>query len=196
MLKRILDILISILILILLFPILLISYLMILIIDRHNPFFSQYRSGLNFNKFKLYKFKSMKFNYSSNSLVVTKLGKLIRLLKIDELLQIFNVLKNEMSIVGPRPLYPDFDKYYKAKHKLRAKVKPGITGLAQIKLTDSTNCNVKFNYDVIYVKKLSTKLDIHIMNKTFIMIINSVFYKKNRPAESLDYKKDFFENYL
>tara|TARA_Y200000002_G_scaffold382967_1_gene402312 strand:+ start:3664 stop:4080 length:417 start_codon:yes stop_codon:yes gene_type:complete len=138
----------------------------------------------------------MKLNHTSNKLIVTKLGKYIRLLKIDELLQIINVLKNEMSIIGPRPLYTEFDNFYKKNHRLRLKVKPGITGLAQIKIKDSTNWNIKFNYDVIYVKNLSLKLDLYILFKTIMILINSVINKKSRPIESLDYKKNFYDKYL
>ncbi len=196
MIKRSIDILVCIFILILFFPILVITYLMILIIDRQNPFFSQIRSGQNSREFHLYKFKSMKLNHTSNKLIVTKLGKYIRLLKIDELLQIINVLKNEMSIIGPRPLYTEFDNFYKKNHRLRLKVKPGITGLAQIKIKDSTNWNIKFNYDVIYVKNLSLKLDLYILFKTIMILINSVINKKSRPIESLDYKKNFYDKYL
>lgn len=196
MVKRIVDVFISLLVLIFSIPLIFLVSLLIIIIDKHNPFFSQYRSGINSKKFRMYKFKSMKYDENTNQLVVTSFGNYIRLFKIDELLQIINVLKNDMSIIGPRPLYTDFDKYYKKRHKLRLKVKPGITGLAQIKIKDSTNWNLKFNYDVIYVKHFSLKLDLYILMKTFLMVINTIFNKKNRPSESLDYKKDFFENYL
>lgn len=127
---------------------------------------------------------------------VTNLGKLLRLSKIDELPQLINVLKNEMSIIGPRPLYVDFNDYYKTNHKLRLSIKPGITGLAQIKVKDSTDWNKKFNFDIIYLKKINIKLDCYILFKTIIIIIKSLFFKKGRVTESYDYKKSFFENYL
>jgi len=193
--KRILDLLIITLLSFFILPLLILTYFLILIIDKQNPIFSQKRSGKNSKPFNLYKFKSMKLD-SSNNLKVTTLGKYLRLLKIDELPQIINILKNEMSIIGPRPLYPEFDYYYNDVHKVRLNVKPGITGLAQIKLKDSTNWNTKFNYDVIYIKKSNLKLEFFIFYRTIIMVLGSMFNKDKRPKESLDYKKDFFDNYL
>ena len=87
-------------------PIILLTSLIIFIVDRHNPFFSQIRTGQNFKSFKIYKLKSMKLNLKSNKMEVTTIGKIIRLFKIDELLQLINVLKNEMSIVGPKTTFP------------------------------------------------------------------------------------------
>jgi len=193
--KRIIDIVLSSIILICSAPILLLLLILVLIIDKQFPVYIQDRSGKNFNIFRIYKIKSMKFNSKQNNLEITKLGKLIRVTKLDEIPQLLNVLKNDMSLIGPRPLYSDFDNYYKTNHKMRSKVKPGITGLAQVKLIDSTNWNVKFNYDVIYVKKVSLYLDFYILLKTIGNIFSSLFVRKKRAIESLDYKKDFFKNY-
>ena len=136
-------------------PIILLTSLIIFIVDRHNHFFHKLEQVKNFKSFKIYKLKSMKLNLKSNKMEVTTIGKIIRLFKIDELLQLINVLKNEMSIVGPRPLFPEFNYFYKKKHSQRFLEKPGITGLAQIKIRDSTNWERKFNYDAIYVKDKS-----------------------------------------
>ena len=193
--KRFLDIFLSIFLIIILLPIILLTSLIIFIVDRHNPFFSQIRTGQNFKSFKIYKLKSMKLNLKSNKMEVTTIGKIIRLFKIDELLQLINVLKNEMSIVGPRPLFPEFNYFYKKKHSQRFLEKPGITGLAQIKIRDSTNWERKFNYDAIYVKKISLKIDIFILFKTFFVVTKSVFDNKKRSIESTEYKKDFFKYY-
>ncbi len=195
MYKRITDITISIIVLIIMSPIIFLTFVLILLFDLHNPIFTQYRAGLNQKKFKLFKFKSMKLDPDSNEMIVTKIGKYIRIIKVDEILQLINVLKNEMSIVGPRPLYLEFNDHYKKRHIYRMMVKPGITGLAQIKVKDSTNWNSKFNYDVIYVKNLSLKLDMYIYLKTIKLVMKSTFQKKNRPLESTNYKKNFFENY-
>lgn len=195
MYKRIFDIVLSTIALLFLLPIIIFFYFLILIFDNQNPIFTQYRSGLNYKQFKIYKFKSMKIDKNKNKLFVTKLGRFIRLLKIDEVLQLVNVIKNEMSIVGPRPLYPEFNKFYKKRHSVRLNVNPGITGLAQIKLRDSTNWNRKFNFDVIYVKKMSLKLDIYIVINTLVLIFQSLIDRKNRPLESIDYKDHFFKNY-
>ena len=182
-LKRAFDVIIALSVLILVLPLLILVSLCILLIDSENPFFIQERSGLYGKKINIYKLKSMKLIHG-------------RLSKIDELPQLINVLRNEMSIIGPRPLYVDFNDYYKTNHKLRLSIKPGITGLAQIKVRDSTDWNKKFNFDIIYLKKINIKLDCYILIKTIIIIIKSLFFKKGRITESYDYKKSFFENYL
>lgn len=193
-LKRAFDVIIALSVLILVLPLLILVSLCILLIDSENPFFIQERSGLYGKKINIYKLKSMKLINGKKR--VTNLGKLLRLSKIDELPQLINVLRNEMSIIGPRPLYVDFNDYYKTNHKLRLSIKPGITGLAQIKVRDSTDWNKKFNFDIIYLKKINIKLDCYILIKTIIIIIKSLFFKKGRITESYDYKKSFFENYL
>jgi lipopolysaccharide/colanic/teichoic acid biosynthesis glycosyltransferase len=137
----------------------------------------------------------MKLNKVTNKLEVTKIGNIIRIFKIDELLQLINILRNEMSIVGPRPLFPEFNYFYKKHHSSRILVKPGITGLAQIKIRDSTNWKRKFNFDSIYVKNISLRLDIHIIRKTFFVVIKSIFNSKKRPLESTTYYENFFKNY-
>lgn len=192
--KRVFDLIIAFLFFVLVLPLLFIASLSILIIDLQSPFFIQERSGLYGKKINIYKLKTMKFINGDKK--VTILGKILRLSKIDELPQLINVLRNEMSIIGPRPLYVDFNNYYKKNHKRRLSIKPGITGLAQIKVRDATDWYKKFNFDIIYVKKISIKLDCYILFKTIIIIINSLFSKKNRIIESYDYKKSFFENYL
>ena len=100
-----------------------------------------------------------------------------------------------MSIIGPRPLYKEFNNYYIDKHKLRISVKPGLTGLAQVKVRDSTDWFKKFNFDTIYVKKANYNLDFYILFKTFSIVFNSIFKKNHRAIESIDYKRSFFENY-
>ena len=195
MYKRLFDILFSLLLSISLSPIILITSLLIIIFDKHNPFFLQERSGKNGKKFNIYKFRSMKINTTNNQTKITQIGKFVRITKFDEILQIINVLKNEMSIIGPRPLYPEFNDYFKKKHKLRLSVKPGITGLAQVKLRDSSSWNRKFNFDVIYVKKKSLKLEFYIFIQTFMVVIRSLINTKKRPIEITDYKESFFKNY-
>ena len=191
--KRFFDFFISLSVLIIIFPILLIVCISIFICDLHNPFFVQERSGQNGKKINILKLQTMKIINGKKK--VTNFGKFLRTSKIDELPQLINVLKNDMSLVGPRPLYVEFNSYYKKKHKLRLSVKPGITGLAQIKVKDSTDWNKKFNYDVIYSKKINFKLDFYILFKTFFKILSSLIIKSERPIESFDYKKNFFENY-
>ena len=191
--KRLFDIFFSLIFFLITLPIIFISSLLILIIDMQNPFFIQERSGINGKSIKILKLQTMKYVNSKKN--VTKLGKLLRFSKIDELPQLLSVIKNDMSLIGPRPLYIDFNQYYKKKHKSRLSIKPGLTGLAQIKINDSTNWKRKFNFDSIYIKKASFRLDIYIIFRTLIIILNSIFVKKKRAIESIDYKKNFFENY-
>lgn len=191
--KRFFDIIFSIILLIFSSPILILSLTAVYFYDFKNPIYVQERSGINGKKIRIYKIRTM-FDFNETK-KITKIGKYLRLLKLDEIPQIINILKNEMSLIGPRPLLRDFDKFYKKKHKNRLQVKPGITGLAQIKIRNSTNWNRKFNFDVIYVKKISLSLDLYIVKKTIYMIIISVLNKDSRPIENIDYKNDFFENY-
>lgn len=193
--KRIFDLLFSLISVIFLLPLIIVLGVSIILIDRQNPFFVQYRAGINSKKFKILKFKTMKFDNFEKKNVVTRLGRIIRFSKLDEILQLINVLSNDMSLIGPRPLYLEFSKFYKKKHLDRMSIKPGITGLAQIKLRDSTNWDRKFNFDVIYVKKRSWSLDIYILFMTIGFVLKSIFFRDKRPIEDINYKDNFFLNY-
>ena len=190
--KNFADYLLSITILLIFSPIIFITFFTILIFDRVNPIFLQNRSGQNQKSFKIFKFNSMKI--INGTLTITKIGKIIRKFKIDELLQLFNILRNEMSLIGPRPLYSDFDPYYQNSHLERFNVKPGITGLAQVKIYDSTNWRNKFKYDVFYVNNLSLYLDVVIVFQTVKLLYFS-FLNKRKIIEVIDYKESFFSKY-
>ena len=157
---------------------------MIILLDFQYPLFIQERSGLNGKSILIIKLKTMRS--SGDNKQITLLGKFLRFSKIDEIPQLINVLKNDMSIIGPRPLYKEFNNYYIDKHKLRISVKPGLTGLAQVKVRDSTDWFKKFNFDTIYVKKANYNLDFYILIKTFSIVFNSIFKKKHRAIESID----------
>lgn len=191
--KRIFDITFSILLLLIFSPLLILSLMMIILFDFQNPLFFQERSGLNGKSIMIIKLKTMRSKGDNKQ--ITLLGKFLRLSKIDEIPQLINVLKNDMSIIGPRPLYKEFNNYYIHKHKLRISVKPGLTGLAQVKVRDSTDWFKKFNFDSIYVEKANYNLDFYILFKTFSIVFNSIFKKNHRVIESIDYKRSFFENY-
>ena len=178
-----------------LFPIILFGCLLVLIFDKHFPIFVQERAGIEGKKIVIYKIKSMKY-FHNNQLKVTLIGAILRLTKIDELPQIFNIIKGDMNFIGPRPLYTDFNKFYKGEHKLRLSIKPGLTGLAQVELQDSADWNSKFDLDVYYYKNQSIILDFKILYLTMIKLFRILFLKKDKPIESLDYKKDFFEKYV
>ena len=172
---RIFDILISSLFILIFSPLIFIIFLLIYLIDGKPVIFKQTRIGLNGKKFKILKFRTMKNKNSKNENdKVTKLGKILRRLSFDEIPQFFNVLKNEMSIVGPRPLPEIYEKKIKNKLKnKRRKILPGITGLSQInysgkfrKTDDKVNLDIKYseNYTLFNYLKI-------IINTPFILII-------------------------
>lgn len=191
--KRLLDFLIASLFLIFFLPIIIFSSILILIFDKQNPLFKQKRSGKYGSDIHIFKLSTMKSK--NDKKYVTNLGNILRISKIDELPQLFNVICGSLSLVGPRPLYTEFNKYLSSKHKLRLDIKPGITGLAQIKMRDSTNWKKKFNYDVFYVKHYSISFDFYIMYQTLIMLINVLRKKEKKIIESNDYLSDFYKNY-
>jgi len=191
--KRIFDLVFSFFLIIITFPFFLLSIIFILFIDLQSPFFFQERSGIHGKRIKIIKLQTMKT--INNKINVTKLGQILRILKIDEIPQLINVIMNDMSIIGPRPLYIEFNKHYKGKHKLRLKIKPGITGLAQVKVKDSSNWSIKFNFDYIYYKKQCTRLDLFIVYRTTVNIFLSILVKNKRSIENIDYMSDFFKNY-
>ena len=151
-------------------PILLLS-LLIFIIDRQNPFFYQTRTGYLLNKFNLYKLRTMKYNK------VTKLGSIIRKYKLDELPQFMNILKGDLALIGPRPLLVEYNNHYSQSQLERFTVMPGLTGLAQIKVNDSSKWSSKFRFDLIYVKNLSFKLDVLILYLTIVYLCQIYFNK-------------------
>lgn len=145
--------------------------------------YSQERVGLYGKTFKVYKFRSMRQDAEAKSGPVlakegdnriTKVGRFIRATRIDELPQLFNVLKGEMSIVGPRPERPFFVEQYvqeRPEYSYRHNVKPGITGLAQIAGKYNTTAYDKLIYDLIYIQEQSVKTDLIIMLQTFKVLI-------------------------
>ena len=193
LLKRLFDIILSTLLVFASFPFIFFSIILVLIIDNHFPIFLHERSGKNGKIIKIIKLRTMK--EKNGVLEITKLGKFFRISKIDELPQIFNILLNDMSFIGPRPLFLDFNNYYKKHHRIRISVKPGLTGLAQIKVKDNSNWSQKFNFDVIYIKHTNFKLELYILYMTFLLVLKSLFQKESRPIEIINYKKHFFENY-
>ena len=140
--------------------------------------FRQQRPGLNGKIFGIYKFRTMINEKDENGELLADekrllgLGKTIRSLSLDELPQIFNVLKGEMSFVGPRPLLIEYLDYYNNTQKRRHDVKPGITGWAQVNGRNAISWEQKFEYDVWYVDNQSFWLDIKILWLTFLKVVN------------------------
>jgi len=179
--KRVLDVFFSISILIITSPILILTALLLWVVQQENPFFLQKRPGKNEKVFKIIKFKTMNNKKNEAGVLLsdeermTQLGSWIRKLSVDELPQLFNVLKGDMSLVGPRPLLVSYLSLYNSEQKKRHHVKPGITGWAQINGRNNISWNEKFKYDVMYVEHLSFLLDLKIIFKT----VQVVFLRKN-----------------
>ena len=133
------------------------------------PLFSQVRPGLKEKPFTIYKLKTMQDTRDDQGVLlpdnqrITPLGKIIRKLSLDELPQFWNVLKGDMSFVGPRPLLPEYLPLYNKKQKNRHNLKPGITGWAQVKGRNTISWQQKFEYDLWYIENQSFILDLKIL---------------------------------
>lgn len=175
MLKRAFDISVSLLLLFLLLPLLLVLSFLILIFDGNPILFIQSRAGFHGVEFKLFKFRTMQNNHSSNSSrnKITRLGSILRKTSLDELPSLFNVIKGDMSLVGPRPLLMDYLPYYSKDELKRFDVKPGLTGLAQINGRNLISWDEKIKYDLLYVSSNNFFLDIKIMCMTLFKVFKS-----------------------
>tara|TARA_B100000989_G_scaffold69963_1_gene48945 strand:+ start:691 stop:1242 length:552 start_codon:yes stop_codon:yes gene_type:complete len=165
--------------LIIIFPFILLI-LIILIIDLNEiPFFIQKRPGFKGKVFRLYKFKTMKtiFDNKGNLLSdknrLTFIGKTLRTLSIDELPQLFNILKGEMSFIGPRPLLSEYLPLYNFDQMKRHNVLPGISGYAQVNGRNLISWNEKFKLDLYYVENQSFFLDLKILILTFKNVLTA-----------------------
>lgn len=184
--KRLLDIVISVIILIITSPIMLLLLILIPLTSKGNPIYSQVRIGKNGKPYMIYKFRTMVHNAEQHTGPVlaadkdpriTRIGRFIRPLRLDELPQLFNVLKGDMSLVGPRPERPHFMKQYQKEHPdylYRIAVKPGITGLAQVKAKYSTTAEEKLRYDLMYIRNYTLLLDIKLLFQTLIVVLRGV----------------------
>lgn len=174
--KRIFDFILALVLLVLFSPVILITALL-LKITQGSVIFTQNRPGLDEKIFKIYKFKTMsderdeKGELLSDELRLKAFGKIVRSLSLDELLQLFNVLKGDMSFVGPRPLLVEYLSLYNEEQKLRHKVRPGITGWAQANGRNAISWQKKFELDVYYVKNISFLLDLKIMFLTALKVL-------------------------
>jgi len=175
--KRVLDFVLSLIAIIVLSPV----YLIVAILVRTklgSPIiFTQERPGKGEEIFKMYKFRSMTDERDKNGKILpddvrlTKFGKLLRSTSLDELPELFNILKGDMSIVGPRPLMARYLPYYKERERKRHTVRPGLTGYAQVKGRNSLTWDERFEYDVEYVEKVSLILDVCIIFDTVKIVL-------------------------
>ena len=178
--KRFLDVFFSLLFLIILSPLLLIVSLIILLSDGRPVSFKQERIGYKGKRFFIYKFRTMQIGtreastaeLTEASEVITKTGKFLRKSSIDELPQLINVLKGEMSFIGPRPLIPSEEIIHKMRMEYNVySVRPGITGLAQVNGRDNISDEQKALYDKEYVEGKSLKMDIKILAMTVLNVV-------------------------
>lgn len=167
----------ALIVLILLSPVFIFVLLGLYIVNQGKPFFRQIRPGKNEKLFKIIKFKTMNDKRDENGLLLpdaarlTGFGKLVRKMSLDELPQLFNVLKGDMSIVGPRPLLPEYLPLYSEEQKKRHLVKPGITGLAQVRGRNQMLFSERFKNDVYYVENQSFYLDFKILLLTLKTVL-------------------------
>lgn len=177
--KRILDFALSLFGLVLLSPIFITVLILLIIYNNGRPFFFQNRPGKDEKIFRVIKFKTMndkkddKGNLLPDSKRLTKVGQFVRKTSLDEIPQLLNVIKGDMSLIGPRPLLVEYLPLYNEAQKKRHDVRPGITGWAQVNGRNAISWKKKFEYDVWYVNKLSFILDVQIFFKTFFKVFKS-----------------------
>jgi len=177
LIKPLADVLSAIVLLVMLSPVIVCSGILLVFANRGRVFFLQKRPGLNARVFTIIKFKTMRDAFDDygrplpDDLRLTRIGRIVRSASLDELLQLINVLKGEMSIVGPRPLLVGYLPRYSKEQMRRHEVKPGITGLAQVNGRNSINWEDKFRLDVEYVDRMSFWLDMKILMMTFLNVV-------------------------
>lgn len=199
--KRILDFLLSLIALIVLSPILIIIAILVRVKLGSPVIFKQQRPGKNEKIFTLYKFRSMTDKRDENGNLLpdserlTKFGKALRSTSLDELPELFNILKGDMAIVGPRPLLVEYLPLYNEEQKQRHNVRPGLTGLAQVNGRNTISWEEKFNEDINYVKNITFKGDIKIILKTIIKVFKreGITQKDKATIERFNGNKEKFD---
>ena len=177
-------------------PLLFILGFLLFLQNSGTPFFSQVRPGLKEKPFTIYKLKTMQDTRDNQGVLlpdnqrITPFGKIIRKLSLDELPQFWNVLKGDMSFVGPRPLLPEYLPLYNKKQKNRHNLKPGITGWAQVKGRNTISWQQKFEYDLWYIENQSFILDLKIL----LFTVGKIFKTQEVNASGLNTMERFNGN--
>lgn len=185
--KIILDKLVALMALLLLSPIFILITLILFLLQKR-VFFIQTRVGKNQKRFSIYKFQTMSDKRDDSGRLlpdaarITSFGKFLRATSLDELPQLFNVLQGNMSLVGPRPLLPDYAHLYSEYQNQRHHVLPGITGYVQVKGRNALTWEERFDLDVYYVQHISFIFDCKILFLTFITIFD---FNKSRPQKGI-----------
>ena len=190
--KRLIDLVVSISLLAMLSPIILAVYLLSKVFIGKEVIFTQTRIGLNNKEFKVIKFKTMTDECDDDGNLLPdkdrliKYGLILRKLSLDELPQLINVIKGEMSLIGPRPLLVRYLPYYTEEERRRHSIRPGITGLAQVNGRNGLAWNDRLGLDVMYVDNMSFILDIKILVATVLKVLKSDGVKEDVTKDMLD----------
>ncbi|MBC1559031.1 sugar transferase [Listeria booriae] len=195
MIKRSADIMMSIAFLFIFSIPMGILYVVLAFHFKENPIFKSVRAKYRGDGFVMYKFRTMRSAVDSNnepqpdSERVTELGQLIRRWSLDELPQLMNVLKGDMSLIGPRPLPPEYNELYTIEERKRLEMKPGMTGWAQVNGRNNVNWKAKFQLDVMYVTKYSLLFDLKISLLTIMVVLKKEGISQDGHVSAERYKK-------
>ena len=185
--KIVLDKIIALLTFLIVSPVFVLISLVLFLLQKR-VFFIQTRVGKNQKRFSIYKFQTMSLARDTNGKLlpdderITSFGKFLRATSLDELPQLFNVLQGSMSLVGPRPLLPDYAHLYSEYQNQRHQVLPGITGYVQVKGRNALTWEERFDLDVYYVQHISFIFDCKILFLTFITLFD---FNKSRPQKGI-----------
>ncbi|HRN54801.1 MAG TPA: sugar transferase [Agriterribacter sp.] len=177
--KRFIDIVVAMVVFVLAFPLFVIITILLFIVNRGKPFFLQKRPGKHERIFRVIKFKTMTDERGvdgellPDNLRMTRVGRFVRKTSLDEIPQLLNVLKGDMSLIGPRPLLVSYLPLYNDIQKRRHEIRPGITGWAQVNGRNAISWEQKFNYDVWYTDNYSFLLDMKIIFLTLLKVFKS-----------------------
>ena len=179
LLKPIFDFTVALIVFVLILPVFLLVLLALTLANKGRPFFTQLRPGKNEKIFKVIKFKTMNDACGANGELLsdgerlTKIGQFVRKTSLDELPQLLNVLKGDMSLIGPRPLLVEYLPLYSKEQNKRHQIKPGITGWAQVNGRNAISWTKKFELDVYYVTHCTAMLDLQILFLTIKKVLVS-----------------------
>lgn len=177
--KRAIDLFLSVFGFLILLPITIVVFIVLLFTNKGQPLFLQPRPGKNEKVFNILKFKTMSDGTDSNGKLlpdeqrITKFGTFLRKTSLDEIPQLINIIKGDMSLIGPRPLRVRYLPYYTKEESIRHTVRPGITGLAQVSGRNFLDWDNRLQKDIEYVKNLSFRQDFYILVKTFVNVVTS-----------------------